>query len=202
MTLAHTHSEKILVRLFLIFIVPVVFLWIGIIEHQFRLFLLLLVTLFVWWTIVSHHWSYISLWFRTDNLRRSLIPYSLFTVSGIFILLLLAFLFGKQPQQFWYRDLHLLFLFLPISIAQEFLYRSFLMKELSSLHLSFFSLILTNTFLFTFLHIIYWSLGVILPMTFVAGVGFAWMFKKYPNFYLISLSHAVLNFTAVLFTFF
>lgn len=47
MAFTHTHSEKILVRLFLIFIVPIVLLWTGIIEHQFRLFLLLLVTLFV-----------------------------------------------------------------------------------------------------------------------------------------------------------
>lgn len=108
----------------------------------------------------------------------------------------------KEPQQFWYRDMHLLFFFIPISIAQEFLYRSFLMRELSSLHLSFFSVILVNTFLFTFLHVIYGSLSFVLPMTFVAGIGFAWMFKKYPNFYLISLSHALLNFTAVLYTFF
>jgi len=47
MTLIHAHSEKILVRLFLIFILPIVLLWTGIIEHHFRLFLLLLVTLFV-----------------------------------------------------------------------------------------------------------------------------------------------------------
>lgn len=202
MTLAHSQSEKILVRLFLIFIVPIMLLWTGIIEHQFRLFLLLLVTLFVWWIIVSHHWSYMSLWFRTDNLQKSLLPYCLFTVSGIFVLLFLAFLLGKEPQQLWYHDLHLLFLFIPISIAQEFLYRSFLMKELSSLHLSLFSVILINTFLFTFLHVIYWSLLLILPLTFFAGIGFAWMFKKYPNFYLVSLSHAILNFVAVLYTFF
>lgn len=47
MMLVYSHSEKIVTRLFLIFILPVLLLWTGIIEHQFRLFLLLLVTLFV-----------------------------------------------------------------------------------------------------------------------------------------------------------
>lgn len=41
MTLIRHHTETILVRIFLIFVVPIVLLWLGVIEHEYRLFLLL-----------------------------------------------------------------------------------------------------------------------------------------------------------------
>ncbi len=202
MNLETTHPHKIIVRIFLIFILPIILLRSGLIGYQFRLYLLFFVTIFVGFVVYSERWSFRSLWIRTDNLRKSFIPYFLFTVLCFLGLLLLAFLLHKQPQSLWYTNTHLLFLFIPISIVQEFLYRSFLIRELSQLHLSFWRLILINALLFSLLHIIYNPLHVILPLTFVVGVGFAWMFKKYSNLYLISLSHAVLNFTAVFYTFF
>lgn len=47
MMLVSSHSEKIVSRLFLIFVLPIFLLWTGIVEHEFRLFLLLIVTFFV-----------------------------------------------------------------------------------------------------------------------------------------------------------
>ena len=63
-------------------------------------------------------------------------------------------------------------------------------------------IICINAAVFAFMHVIYLNSIFVLPMTFIAGIGFAWMYYRYKNLILISVSHTVLNFIAVAMGFF
>jgi len=51
-----------------------------------------------------------------------------------------------------------------------------------------------NAVLFSLMHIIYLKAYVTLPLTFIAGIGLAWIYYKYPNLILISIAHTILKF--------
>ena len=57
--------------------------------------------------------------------------------------------------------------------------------------------ILANAALFSLLHVIYGEPLLVLPVTFVGGLGFALLYREYPNLWLATASHAVLNFIGV-----
>lgn len=76
------------------------------------------------------------------------------------------------------------------------------MPALASVERSPAALILTNAVLFTFLHAVFPNYLINLPLAFVGGIAFASMYYKYPNLWLIMISHAVLNFVAVWYGFF
>jgi len=88
--------------------------------------------------------------------------------------------------------------FLPISAAQEFIYRAYFQLSCKKYQSSWAIIIVSFCIRASY------TLGdpLILLMTFVAGLGWGYLWHKYPNFYLITLSHTVLNFIAVLFGFF
>jgi membrane protease YdiL (CAAX protease family) len=62
--------------------------------------------------------------------------------------------------------------------------------------------IFLNASLFALIHIIYINTDIVLPLTFIGGIGFAVMYYKYPNLVMISISHTILNFTAMILGFF
>lgn len=59
--------------------------------------------------------------------------------------------------------------------------------------------IIINGLLFSFLHIIFPKPQIMLPLALMAGLGFAFIYYKFQNLILISLSHGILNFFAVLY---
>lgn len=59
-----------------------------------------------------------------------------------------------------------------------------------------------NALLFAFLHVLYSHPLTNVPFGFLAGIGFATMYVLYPNVMLIAASHGILNFAAVLYSFF
>ncbi len=192
----------IILQVAFVFVVPVALIYFGVLPFQHRIIIIGTYSIFAVLLVVFQRWSPKSLGIRTDNLDKVIIPYTIFTIFSILILVGVAYLLNKKPIDAWYTHTHLLFLFLPSSITQEFLYRGFLMEELSRLKLSIFSVIAVNTILFTFLHTIYAQKAIVLPLVFASGIGFAWMYHKYPNLIAISASHAILNLTAIIFTYF
>jgi len=91
---------------------------------------------------------------------------------------------------------------IPISFIQEFLYRGFLIYKLKKIFSSSILIILINASLFAFMHIIYEPLALILLLTFVPGLFLSWLSLKFPNLWLLSLSHGILNFFAIWYAFF
>ena len=184
-----------------IFISPVAILYFGLVPVTYRLWILALYAVFALIIVIKKHWSLSEFGFGFENFRKEILPYIIFTLAGV-VVLYSYILFLHRERIGWTEATPLFILFLPISFLQEFLYRAFLIRELKRLFTSILSVVLVNVFLFTLLHVIYSDLYLVLPLAFVSGIGFAVMYYKYPNIWLISLSHAILNILAVLYSLF
>jgi membrane protease YdiL (CAAX protease family) len=187
-------------ELFLIFVFPILLLLTGVVplssRHVLVFFVLALVAFSIWQD--KERWSWKRLGLRTDNLTRSMIPYTLVTSLGIGGLFILAIVLNKTPTANWISQPHFQLGFFLISAFQEFIFRGFLVPKLDSMVQSKILQLIINASLFSFLHVIFPNPLLILPLMFISGLVFVWIYKKYPNLYLITISHAILNFIAVL----
>ncbi len=177
-------------------------LYSNILSGGWRIVMLAIGSLLIYGIIHHENWSHEDMGVRDDNLMESLPYYLLFTVIGSILMFLIAYnvnIYGTREQGFLFRTF---ILFLPISFFQEFAFRSFLIPRLKAIFSNTYLVIFTNAILFALIHIIYPSINIGLPMTFIGGIFFAWLYLKYPNFLLISLAHSALNITAVLLGFF
>jgi len=185
-----------------IFILPVLLIVLGIIPKRYRLVLLIIFSIVTVLFVKIDHFSLRDLGLRTDNISNALLPYLIFTLLGVAVIVLVAKLLNKKFIRRWWTDTDLMLWFIPLSILQEFVYRGYLMPKLESMFASVILIIIINTLLFTVLHIIYPEKSVILPLTFIAGLVFALLYYYFPNLLLAAASHSVLNFSAVVFSFF
>ncbi|HEY4526313.1 MAG TPA: CPBP family intramembrane glutamic endopeptidase [Candidatus Paceibacterota bacterium] len=187
---------RTLLEIVFLFITPVLLVYLNIVEREQYLVVALVYTSFVVVLVIREHWTLRSLHIRLDNIKKGLVPYAIFTTLGIIGIMTIASLVGNEKGSM---NLYLLFLSwsLPIALVQEFLYRGFLMRELNVFHASVLAVIIINALIFAFMHAVYDPLALTLPVTFIAGIGFAWMYIKFPNLVLITISHAVLNFVAL-----
>ncbi len=168
---------------------------------MYRLWLLGLIVAAVLIIVKVGDWSLFELGIRTDNFRESFWPYTVFTLVGLATIALSAQELGRKPDANWRKDKHFLGLFIPISIAQVFLYRSFLIPVLNDILPVAWFVIGAHALLFMYLHIIYPNPKVNLLLALIGGAGFGAMYYYFPNFYLASLSHMALNFIAVYYGF-
>jgi membrane protease YdiL (CAAX protease family) len=130
------------------------------------------------------------------------VPYILFTIAGVAFLVWLSFVAPHAPFLDWWSNKQFLLLFIPISVLQEIIFRGFLMRLLRRAFSSPIFVIAVNAAVFALMHVIYVNSIFVLPLALIAGVGFAWMYYRYPNLILISISHTILNFTAMILGFF
>ena len=191
-----------LIQIFFIFIIPVFLLVTNIIPTSIRIFVLLFGVIMIYGITWKESWSYQDFGLRVDNFKKSIFPYTIFTSIGVVGIILVANFLGYSPQDGWFEKAHFLYIFLIVSILQEFAFRSFLVPILKDIFPENFFVIITNALLFMFIHVIYPVPLYGLLISFMGGILFAWLYIKHPNLYLISISHAILNFTAVLYGFF
>lgn len=197
-------KELVLAQILYLFVLPTLLLYYGIIPGQLRIILLFVVALFLYGIIKRAQWTYDDLALRTDYMK-DIVPYVLFTIGGIGLLLWVWKInpyTTVRPNYEWWEDARFLLLFIPISVLQEVIFRGILMKLLRHAFKSPLFIILINASLFTLIHIIYAHSVVVLPLTFIGGIGFAWIYYTYPNLILISISHTILNFIAMILGFF
>lgn len=199
-----TEASKrlILTQIFIIFILPVFLLYYNVFTHNWRFILLAVSSLAIYGIIRHEKWTYEDMGIRHDNLKKEILIYSIFTILGLMALYILGNklnLPDKDTPSFLIKTW---VFFLPICFFQEFAFRSFLMPRLQRVFSSSFTVIFINTLLFTLMHIIYPNMFINIPLVFVSGILFAWLYYKYPNFLLISISHSILNVTALLLGFF
>ena len=195
-------KRLILVQIFLIFILPIALLYFKILPADWRVGLLVISALFIYGIIRHEHWTHEDMGIRHDNFKKALPFYFFFTVLSIGVLFLLDYKVGMPDINTKMFYLKTFIFFLPISFFQEFAFRSFLIPRLKEVFKNTYVIIFSNAVLFTLIHIIYPNLGISIPIAFVSGIFFAWLYWKYPNLLLISLSHAVLNVAALLLGFF
>lgn len=192
---------RVILNIVFLFILPVLLLYLQIIPLNLRFIVLTTVFLIVVLITILERWSLSKLGIRTDNLRQSLVPYIALTAIGGVGIIFLATLLGRHPMDDWWAKAHFQYLFIPISFTQEFVFRSFLMPRLKILFSSALLVIIANSLLYAFPHIIYPLQSLSLGMTFIAGLGWATIYNRFPNFILVFISHSILNFVAVLFCF-
>lgn len=194
-------KEIVWLQILYLYITPVLLLYFKILPGNFRFVMLFGVALLLYGIVKRAHWTYSDLGIRRDFMK-DIIPYSLFTAGGVFFLIWLAQIVPHEPFLNWWSNIRFLVLFIPISILQEIIFRGILMNMLQRTFTSVIFVIALNAALFAMMHVIYLNSLFVLPMTFIAGIGFAWMYHQYQNLPLISVAHTILNFTAMVLGFF
>lgn len=197
-----TSIPELSAQIITVFIFPIVLLVTGILPLEHRVLILGLLVGALSIVLIAERWTPKMLGFRYSLSRSSIVAYLIFTTLGVVGIMQLGKYLGYTPVHNWWHNPHFLYLFLIVSGLQEIAYRGYLMPALATFEKSSLARILTNAALFTFLHAIFPNYIVNLPLAFIGGVGFAYMYNKYPSILLISISHAVLNFVAVWLGFF
>ncbi|NVN96901.1 CPBP family intramembrane metalloprotease, partial [Candidatus Nomurabacteria bacterium] len=146
-------------------------------------------------------------WNREDfgvrvNWKEYFLPYFIFTILGVGLLFLVEGFEIGRPMLSWWTNLRFLLLFIPLSVLQEIIFRGVFMNMLRRVFKSKWFIIILNASVFSLMHIIYLNAWFTLSLTFIAGIGFAWIYYKYPNLVLISISHTILNFTGMILGYF
>ncbi|HLP86525.1 MAG TPA: type II CAAX endopeptidase family protein [Candidatus Paceibacterota bacterium] len=193
--------ELVWLQILYLFILPVLLLYFKVLPGDFRFIMLLGVALLLLGIIRYNHWTYKDMGIE-KNFMKDIIPYSLFTVGGVLFLIWLSNVVPHEPFLNWWKSARFLLLFIPLSVLQEIIFRGILMNMLRRAFSNPIFIIGLNACVFSLMHVIYLNFVFVLPMTFIAGVGFAWMYYRYGNLPLISISHTILNFTAMILGFF
>lgn len=197
-------KELVLAQLLYIYVIPTLLLYYKVIPGQFRILILFAVALLLYGIVKYAHWTYEDFELR-KNFLKDKVPYIIFTLVGVVGLLAISHFLPHTTNRVdyeWWEDVRFLLLFIPISVLQEVIFRGVLMHMLKRAFSNVPFIILINASVFALIHIIYLNTTIVLPVTFVGGIGFAWMYYKYPNLILISISHTILNFTAMILGFF
>ena len=193
--------EIVFLQILYLYIIPTMLFYFDVIPDKFRFVTLLCIALTLYGIVRKHHWTS-SEFGITKNFMKDIAPYFIFTVSGVLFLVWLAKITPHSPMLEWWDNKKFILLFIPFSILQEIIFRGVLMRLLRKAFTSPVFIITINAALFSFMHVIYTHSIFVLPMTFIGGIGFAWMYYKYPNLILISASHTVFNFVGMILGFF
>ena len=192
--------EAASLEIIFLFIVPIALLYFGIIPIEYRIFVLLIFSLFIFGIIRKQKWKDEELGLTTKNISQAFAPYAIATTIALALIIFAAQQFNFHPvTQHWWTNPHFLFLFMVVSFFQEFAFRGFLMPLLKKVFPDSFTIITVNALLFSGMHAIYPFPYIGLPFAFIGGLFFAILYHKYPNLILISISHAILNFAVVWF---
>lgn len=197
-------KELVLVQVLYLYVIPTLLLFYNIVPGKFRVTMLFTVSLLIYGIIKRAKWTYADMGIYKGFLRE-LLPYSIFTILSVIALIVIAEIFPQIDNRHmyeWWENFRFLALFIPISVLQEVVFRGVLMHMLRRAFSSKLFIIIFNASLFALIHIIYLNTNIILPLTFIGGIGFALMYYRYPNLILISISHTILNFTAMILGFF
>jgi membrane protease YdiL (CAAX protease family) len=193
--------EIVWIQILYLYIIPTLLLYFNVIPKDLRVLMLFAVAILLFGIVKHAKWSYFDIGVH-ENFMKDIIPYSLVTVGGVLFLIWLAQIVPHEPFLNWWKNLRFLLLFIPISVLQEIVFRGILMNMLERAFRSPIFIIALNAGVFAFMHVIYLNSMFVLPMTFIAGIAFAWMYYKYKNLILISVSHTILNFVAMILGFF
>lgn len=194
-------KELVWIQILYLYLIPIILLYYKIIPSNLRVFCLLLVALLLYGIARYEKWNKLDFGIQ-NSWRKYLLPYVIFTIAGIALLLAVEEFEIGSPMLNWWKNAKFLLLFIPLSVTQEIIFRGVLMNMLRRVFTNKWFIIILNAAVFSLMHIIYLRAYFTLPLTFVAGIGFAWIYYKYPNLILISISHTILNFTGMILGYF
>jgi membrane protease YdiL (CAAX protease family) len=191
-----------IIQIVLIFILPVILMYFNIIPFKYRKHTLIVVSIITLIIVLLEKWSLQTLGLRLDNISPGIIPYTIFTIIGVIFLFTVSKILRRKKQTDFFKKKHFIYGFVLVSILQEFLFRGVLFVQLQRIVENPIIIILLNAILFTLIHSIYSNTSISLAIIFISGICFASIYFIYPNLILISISHAILNYVAVLYNFY
>lgn len=201
MDVTKNEKELVWVQILYLFLIPIMLLYYKVIPSNGRILVLVVVAILIYGIARYEKWNKTDFGIR-DNWKENFLPYLIFTLLGVGILFLVEELEIGMPMLNWWTNLKFLFLFIPLSILQEIVFRGVLMNMLRRVFFNKWFIIILNASIFSLMHIIYLNALFTLSLTFIAGIGFALIYYKYPNLVLISISHTILNFTGMILGYF
>lgn len=197
-----TRPQIAFFRIIFIYMLPMVLIAKNIIPEGFYLPVLIFLSIFVFYFVYKDKTTKEELGITKVHKKSDYVVYIIATILGALGIIFFAKVLGYEMVDKWYTHPTFLLLFIPISVLQEFAYRSVLTKELNYIFDEDVQIILANAGIFAILHIFYPKVLAVIPLTFIGGIYFAMLWRLKPNFYLISFMHIVLNFTAMIYGFF
>ncbi len=195
----HKSSLIFYLELLILFTLPIILILFGIIPFEKRFYFLPLFFITIFVILKLEHYSNKDLGLVKTNIKKLIFPYILFTILGLFFIYLIHKAMNLPFYFNWYYDSLFILSFIPVCIFQELVYRGYLMHETKRFVKYDSLVIIINIILFTLLHAIYPNMVLSLYIGFTAGVAFTFMYYYFPNLYLITISHIILNFSVKLF---
>jgi len=172
----------------------------NIISVEYRLFLLFGVSA----VMVIYGFSTLTpstMGLTIHNFIKGLAPWGVTTLCMLIGIWIAAQLLRHKHAEDPLRDPHFLFLFIPISIVQQFMYQSVLLQKLLQTFDPLPAIVICGL-CFGYMHTIFPRRWRNFTLAMTGGIFFSSLFYFYPNFLLAILSHMILNFAAVYFGFF
>jgi uncharacterized protein len=186
------NQVKIITLIFAFYIFPPIAITVQLIPYSLRFFLLMAITPLLWFirpsTVMTNH----NLGISRHNLTDSII--AIFPLSVILALSTIVAAVANQPR---YDNSGLsvgfyLFYVLVSCPFQEFAYRGYLFPALDILPLQKWGRIILATILYSFLHIIYKDVYIIV-FTLITGLIWNIHYDKYRNLASVTVSHIILG---------
>lgn len=194
-------KEVVWIQIFYLFILPILLFYFGIIPARFRVIVFFSIALVLLGIIHHAKWTFEDMGIKKEWTKEWL-PYAVFTLCGVLFLVWLARIVPHAPFLNWWENKRFLLLFIPLSVLQEVLFRGILMSMLTRAFNEKVLIIIINAAVFCMLHLIYSNAAFVLPLTFIGGIAFAWMYMEHKNLVLISIAHTIFNFTGMILGFF
>ena len=179
--------------------VPTTLIWLEIIPFKYRFYAFFFILIGFFFYCFLRRYSFFELGFRMDNLSHSLQWNLLFCAVGAVCLYITSKAGIVRPRNADYLPYaYAAYIFL-IGPVQEVVFRGILFAEMKRIQVVDFRLIIViSTLPFCFLHIIYRQPSLLL-ITFVSGMVWGVIYRKWQNIWGISLSHSVLGSLAMFF---
>jgi len=179
------------------FYTPVTLIWLDVIPFRYRFFLAFIVMALTIPYILKRRFNWSELGFRRDTLKGSL-KWNL-GVSSFFLVLLYIFYNAGWIElaqvRLW--PIFLLLYIVVLTPVQEFFFRSILFAEMKKVRIrNPLPIIALSSLSYGFLHVIYQK-PAMLVATLLMGVVWGCIYYKYPNFWGVTISHALLGAVAI-----
>jgi uncharacterized protein len=179
-----------------IYIIPNFLILGNIVDFKCRFILLLLAGLVLLLHAYLSHVNFRTIGWNINGFAPAISHIYPITLSFAFIITLIYIFQGKRLDNSALNWHFYSFFILGSVPVQEFIYRSYLFHLCEQAGLSKQIQIFTSTILYSFMHVIYWDVPIIL-LTLVAGLFWGYHYSKFKNIYSTIASHIFLGVIAI-----